>query len=171
MATHHRYGAKSEAVLAECDPDIGRLMRRVLQIVPFDIRLLCGHRGRADQNAAKASGNSNATWGQSPHNLSPSWAVDFAPILDSDGDGDVELAFKEASGREIAANGGGPVSEAFRQLGDAIAQASAELGIRTAWGGDWDGDGDRAEHRLYDAGHVEKRGYESLLAKLREAQS
>lgn len=171
MASHHRYGAKSEAVLAQCDPDLVRVLRRTLQIVPFDLRLLVGHRGAADQEAAKATGNSNAGWLQSPHNLSPSWAIDMAPILDTDNDGDVELAFKEASGREVAANGGGVVSEAFRQIGAALAQASAEEGVLTTWGGDWDGDGDRAEHRLYDPGHVEKRGYQALLAKAREARS
>jgi hypothetical protein len=164
MAKAHTWGASSARCLATCTPDTQRFARRVLDLVPFDLRILVGHRGRAEQQAALASGNSNAAYGQSPHNRSPSWAFDLAPILDSDGDGDVELAFKEASGREVAANGGGPVSEAFRQIGAAVAQASRELGIPATWGGDWDKDGDRAEHRLYDPGHIEIDGWRAVGA-------
>lgn len=164
MAKVHNWGTSSAKALATCTPDTQRFARRVLDLVPFDLRVLVGHRGRAEQEAARASGNSKAGYGQSPHNRYPSWAIDVAPILDSDGDGDTELAFKEASGREVAAKGGGPVSEAFRQIGAAVAQASAELGIPATWGGDWDKDGDLAEHRLYDPGHIEMDGWRSVGA-------
>lgn len=40
----------------------------------------CGHRGKASQNAAFASGNSHAKWGQSWHNPTPSLAFDCVPL-------------------------------------------------------------------------------------------
>jgi len=45
----------------------------------FDITVLCGHRGEAEQNAAYAAGNSKLKWPKSKHNKVPSEAVDIVP--------------------------------------------------------------------------------------------
>lgn len=45
----------------------------------FDITVLCGHRGEAEQNAAYAAGNSKLKWPNSKHNKTPSEAVDIVP--------------------------------------------------------------------------------------------
>jgi peptidoglycan L-alanyl-D-glutamate endopeptidase CwlK len=48
------------------------------------VLVVCGYRGKADQEAAFKSGNSKARFGSSPHNLTLSCAVDLCP-LDSSG--------------------------------------------------------------------------------------
>lgn len=44
-----------------------------------DITVLCGHRGKAEQNRAFLDGNSKLDWPHSRHNKTPSLAVDIAP--------------------------------------------------------------------------------------------
>ena len=164
MARHHEWGARSLEALATCTPQARTLARAILDRVPFDCRIIQGHRGRTEQEAAFASGNSRAKYGQSPHNRSPSWAFDLVPLLDVDKDGDTEIAIREASGREVDARGTGPVSEAYRQLVQAVAAASAAEGIPARSGGDWDRDGDLTDNRLYDPAHVEVIGWEAVEA-------
>ena len=49
-------------------------------------------------------------------------AVDIAPLLDEDGDGDVEISWHW---------------EHFRPLADLIKRVAGDLGIPIIWGGDW----------------------------------
>lgn len=72
-----KFGAKSQARLNECHPDLQRLMAEVNNRV--DTTILCGHRGEAEQNAAFLAGNSKLKWPASKHNSKPSQAVDAAP--------------------------------------------------------------------------------------------
>jgi peptidoglycan L-alanyl-D-glutamate endopeptidase CwlK len=44
-----------------------------------DITVVCGHRGRAEQEKAFQAGNSKLTYPHSKHNKLPSLAVDLAP--------------------------------------------------------------------------------------------
>jgi peptidoglycan L-alanyl-D-glutamate endopeptidase CwlK len=69
--------SKSAAKLATCHPDLQLIVNELAQ--QFPIQVLCGERGEAEQDAAYMSGTSKAKWGESPHNLSPSAAVDLAP--------------------------------------------------------------------------------------------
>lgn len=72
-----QFGARSRQRLATCHPDLQRLFNEVIREV--DCSVLCGYRGKAEQEAAFASGNSKARWGQSKHNRKPSLAVDVVP--------------------------------------------------------------------------------------------
>jgi len=47
-----------------------------------DLHCSWAYRGEADQNAAKASGASNAKFGESKHNVLPSQAIDLFQIID-----------------------------------------------------------------------------------------
>ena len=75
--------------LSTCHPDLRGLIRAVADGVDrgdlawagvSDITVLCGYRGKAEQDAAVASGASKAPWPTSKHNRSPSDAVDVAPF-------------------------------------------------------------------------------------------
>lgn len=74
--------------LSTCHPDLQRLVRDVAQRVDDgdlftagirDITVLCGFRGKTDQDAAFAKGTSRLQWPNSWHNKVPAMAVDIAP--------------------------------------------------------------------------------------------
>lgn len=48
-------------------------------ITDIDFTVLCGFRGKEEQDAAFASGHSKLEFPKSKHNISPSHAVDIAP--------------------------------------------------------------------------------------------
>ena len=65
--------------LLDAHPDLQRLAYR-LETRGVRFMVNCTHRGRAEQEAAFASGASRARWGQSPHNFKPSRAMDLSPF-------------------------------------------------------------------------------------------
>lgn len=69
---------KSAAKLATCHPQLQEIVNKL--DAHFPIQVLCGERGEAEQNEAYLAGRSRAKFGESPHNLSPSMAVDLAPL-------------------------------------------------------------------------------------------
>jgi peptidoglycan L-alanyl-D-glutamate endopeptidase CwlK len=110
------------------------LFREVIKY--HDHTIICGHRGKTDQDAAYKSGASEKPWPKSKHNKAVSEAVDAAPwIRDSISYNPIECAVFA-----------GIVFETARRLG------VQDLII---WGGDWDGDGDVMEHKLKDLVHFE----------------
>ena len=46
----------------------------------YDVIVVCGHRGKEEQNAAYNRGLSEVKWPNSHHNSLPSLAIDVAPI-------------------------------------------------------------------------------------------
>lgn len=80
-------GPTSRRRLAECHPDLQRLVQAVAEGVDAgelapavtDVTVLCGFRGQKDQNAAFAAGTSKLRWPSSKHNRTPAEAVDLAP--------------------------------------------------------------------------------------------
>ncbi len=74
----NKFGSTSQKRLAECHTDLQLLCNSVLQ--EMDITILCGHRDEAAQNEAFKTGKSKLQFPKSKHNLSPSQAVDVAPV-------------------------------------------------------------------------------------------
>jgi peptidoglycan L-alanyl-D-glutamate endopeptidase CwlK len=81
-------GKASLAKLEMCCDDLQLLILDVAQRVDAgelfsagirDITVLCGHRGKAEQDDAFARKTSKLTWPHSKHNKTPSMAVDIAP--------------------------------------------------------------------------------------------
>jgi hypothetical protein len=81
-------GAVSAGRLATCHPDLRRFVEAVVEGIDAgelavagvrDIAVLCGHRGRAEQEQAFAAGASKLRWPNSKHNRTPALAVDLAP--------------------------------------------------------------------------------------------
>lgn len=98
--------------LRTCHPDLIRVVEAASQ--DFDLAVICGYRGKDDQDRAFREGRSKLRWPQSKHNRSPSLAVDLAPFPI---DWDDEPRFK---------------AMAVCVLGHA-----QRLGVKITWGGSW----------------------------------
>lgn len=113
-----KFGRASSQRLATCHPDIRKVCEQLIKT--YDFSVTCGHRGKADQEAAYKNGNSKVRWPNSAHNALPSNAVDLVPYpVDWNDIG----RFKELAAGFLA-----------------IANFMRELGIikhEFVWGGNW----------------------------------
>lgn len=140
----HKFGTKSEALLAQCHPALVKLVRRALEISAVDFSILEGARGRADQEAAFNRGASKVHYGNSAHNAEDpkvkgkarSCAVDVLPY-----------PFTNWEDKNMLT--------AWKEIARAFAQASRELNIPERWGGDFNRDGDKTTNDAWDKPHHE----------------
>ena len=59
------FSPKSEERLSTCHPDLQTVCRELIK--QYDFSVLCGHRNKAEQDAAFAAGNSRLKYPQSKH--------------------------------------------------------------------------------------------------------
>jgi len=78
----------------------------------YDFRVICGYRGKAEQDQAVKMKVSNAPWPTSRHNSSPSQAVDLAPF---------PIDWNDIS--------------RFNELSKHMFAAAEKLGVKIRWGG------------------------------------
>jgi peptidoglycan L-alanyl-D-glutamate endopeptidase CwlK len=90
-----------------------------------DFTVLCGHRGREEQDRAFAEGRSKLRYPSSRHNKMPSRAVDVAPW---------PIDWQD--------------ERAFEQLAIHILAAASALGIKIRWGGLWRNFSDKPHYEL-----------------------
>ena len=137
MARGHRFGERSLARLATVDARLAVLCHRAIQIVPYDLTVLCGRRTREEQAEALRTGHSKVAWPDSKHNvLEPddlAKAVDLAPY---------------------------PIDWTdhyrFCHLAGVMETLAVERDIPLTWGGNWDGDGVLVtDQRLIDLPHFQ----------------
>ncbi len=107
-----KLSAKSQAKLNTCHSDLIKLIEAVAETEKCAV--ICGFRGRYEQEKAYMAGKSKAKWGQSKHNLKPSHAVDVVPV---------PLNWEDIP--------------AFEKLGEKIMAKAKELGINIRWGRDF----------------------------------
>jgi len=107
------FGTKSRRKRDECEPALQRVLDKA--ILGYDFSVIWGYRGPWDQNRAYELGNSNAKWGQSKPNVTPSKAFDVIPYPDG---------FEASDGE-------------FNLLATHILAAALELGVPIIWGGHW----------------------------------
>ena len=105
---------KSIQKLNTCHSDLKRLIKTVA--LEEKCAVICGFRGRYEQEKAYYDGKSKAKWGMSKHNLKPSQAVDVVPL---------PLDWNNI--------------ERFEKLGRKIMQKADELNINIKWGRDFKG--------------------------------
>lgn len=131
------FGQRSMQRLITCHPVLRLVAQKALEISPFDLVILEGHRDEATQTAAYDAGRSKVKWPDSKHNKIPSMAVDIAPYP-------VEWnnSFK------FYALGG--IMFAAAQLNDIKSQ-----GFALRWGGDWDRDWKNNDQKFNDLPHFE----------------
>lgn len=135
----------SEQRLETCVDEIQRVVRAVATKLPVGV--LCGRRGKADQDAAVKNGTSKTPWPKSKHNCPDprdpsredpngrSRAIDIAPLPIDWNDRDRFILF---AGYVLA-------------VGDS-------LGIRLRWGGDWNQNWIVRDERFQDLVHFEVIG-------------
>ena len=127
-----KYSAASLKKLRSVHPLLQILMMEVVR--EFDNTIVWGHRGKTAQDNYFRSGNSKLEWPNSPHNRTPSEAMDAAPFV------------------------GGKVVWESRQCyyfaGFVMAKADA-LHIPLRTGADWDGDRDVNDQTFRDVCHFE----------------
>lgn len=112
-----------EKRLAGVHPDLVRVMERAAVIAPFDLIVLEGVRSLALQKKHVASGAARTM--KSRHLVQPDGyghAVDLAPVVDTDGDGDVEPSWHWPH---------------YDVLAGVVKLAAEQVGVPVEWGGDW----------------------------------
>lgn len=116
--------------LCECDP---RLQTVFLEVVKhFDCTVICGYRGKDDQDKAFDEGKSKIQWPNGRHNQNPSLAIDVVPS---------PIKWEDANQMRVFAG--------------FVLGVATMMGVPLRWGGDWDRDWDVAENRFNDFPHFE----------------
>jgi peptidoglycan LD-endopeptidase CwlK len=124
------FSEKSKQLLSTCHNDLQRLFQEVVK--EFDCIILCGHRNKADQDAAVASGNSKAPWPTSKHNSLPSMAIDVVPY---------PLDWNDR--------------ERMCYFAGMVKATAKYLGISITWGGDFNRNTQLKDEKLFDAPHFQ----------------
>lgn len=132
-----RFGKTSIDRLSTCHSDLQRLFNEVVK--GFDCSVICGARGREDQEEAYRTGKSKARFGASPHNFFPSLAVDVVPY---------PIDWSDVKRMQFFS-------------GYVLGVASA-LGIGVEWGGDWDSDTDLNDQVFNDYPHFQLKNWKQI---------
>jgi hypothetical protein len=125
---------RCNAILKDAHPDLQAFARELRKDNP-DAHVSWAFRGEAEQNAFKAKGTSNATFGNSPHNFKPALALDWFRLT------------------HTGAHWDRPWFEFV------LAPATRAFGLE--WGGDWNGNGKRDKND-WDAAHVQLPNWRDL---------
>lgn len=104
----------SKQRLSTCCKEIQDVVNFAAENGSIDFTVLCGYRGKAEQEAAFASGASKARFGQSGHNQNPSIAIDIVPY---------PIDWKNL--------------ERFKTLAAWLLSCAKAKGIKLYWGGNW----------------------------------
>lgn len=110
------FGSRSMNNLRQVNPSL-RLVADAA-ILHIDFTVICGTRGREEQERAKRAGHSKASFGQSPHNYKPAMAFDFLPY-----------PFKGWEDDNIVQD--------LREIAEIMKREAHRLGISVEYGGDW----------------------------------
>lgn len=127
------FSNRSEQNLSTTHPELQRVFRAVGR--RYNCSILCGHRGRAAQDAAYHDGRSSHQWPESKHNAEISDAIDAGPY---------PIDWQD-------------MKRWYHFAGYVLATA-AEMGIDLRWGGDWDGDMNFKDQNFHDLPHFEYLG-------------
>lgn len=106
------FGQRSLDNLSEAHPDLQRVMHEAIK--EYDFTVICGYRGKAEQDQAFKEKKSKARFGQSPHNFKPALAVDVVPY---------PIDWKN--------------TKRFEQMGQVIMACAERLGVQLKWGKDF----------------------------------
>lgn len=113
-----KFSLRSKERLATCHADIQTVLNHLIEYIDFSI--ICGHRGKKDQDKAYEEGKSKLKYPKSAHNSLPSNAVDIVPYpLDWNDIG----AFKRLNG-------------AFTVVAEALYKGGY-IKSKFVWGGSW----------------------------------
>lgn len=86
------FGKRSQLHLNEAHPFLRAALLETIK--EFDFSIICGYRGREEQEAARRKGTSKAHFGQSAHNYHPCLSVDCIPYPFSEKDWENDAVFR-----------------------------------------------------------------------------
>lgn len=124
------FSEQSLAKLKTCHPKLQKLFIEV--IAYYDCTIVCGYRGKEDQEQAFREGKSKVHFPDSKHNSTPSCAVDVVPF---------PVDWNDTS--------------RFYHFAGFVYATALKLGIHVRWGGDFDGDLNFREEKFRDLPHWE----------------
>lgn len=130
------FSRKSIQTLSTCHSDLQFLLMDVIKVCDFTV--LCGHRGKLEQERLFDEGKTQVHYPLSKHNKTPSLAVDIAPY---------PIDWKD-KGR-------------FMFLAGAVHAAAilllnrGDISHKIRWGGDWNCNGDFKDQSFFDLPHFE----------------
>ena len=124
------FGKTSKKRLSTCVDRLQKVFNEVIKYV--DCSVLCGHRGKDDQNKAYKEGKSKAEYPNGRHNRQPSLAVDVSPY---------PIDWKDLERQTLFAG--------------FVLGIAKQMGIDLIWGNDWDGDFETKDTGLKDYPHFE----------------
>jgi peptidoglycan LD-endopeptidase CwlK len=117
-----RFSKRSTGNLSSCENVLQLLANEAIKVTDFTV--ICGHRGKKEQDEALASGASSVRFPHSKHNTYPSQAFDFIPYPFPGWKSSTTIArFTE-------------VAQTIKEAWLRIPEASRE-GWKLTWGGDW----------------------------------
>lgn len=138
------YSEASEVRLLTCHKDLHTIFSAVLP--HFDHSILCGHRGKVEQDRCFTGGFSKCRWPDSLHNERPSMAVDAGPY---------DKYIKSVDYKDI---------ERLNYFAGFVMATANSLYLEwkvthiLVWGGDWDGDTDLKDNASFrDRVHFQLR--------------
>ena len=119
-----KLGKTSKARLDTCHKKLQLIVNDAIENSAIDFGVVCGFRGETLQKEAFDSGNSNAQWGESPHNFRQgdnpcSLAVDLAPY---------SSAIRDYLWHD---------EHQFKYLYDLISLTAMKFGVKIKWGGNF----------------------------------
>ena len=120
-----KFSKRSLDRLATCDERLQRIFNAVIEKI--DCAVICGHRGREEQEEAFRTGASRAHYGESKHNYLPSCAVDVTPWPVYWGN-----------------------KKRFEELAEVVKATAKDMGIDIVWGGNFKGFFDGPHFELTD---------------------
>jgi peptidoglycan L-alanyl-D-glutamate endopeptidase CwlK len=124
------FGAKSKERLLTCDDKLQQLFNEVIK--HYDCTVVCGHRGKDDQEQAVREGKSKVAFPNSKHNKLPSKAADVVPFPIDWND---KIRFYHFAGYVLG--------------------VAKTLGIKVRWGGDWNSNLNFKDEKFMDLPHFE----------------
>jgi len=124
------FSAKSKERLETCDDKLQQLFNEVVK--GYDCTVLCGHRGREEQEEAVREGKSKVVFPNSKHNKFPSKAADVVPYPIDWND-----------------------SKRFMHFAGYVQGVAKMMGIKIRWGGDWNSNLNFKDEKFVDLPHFE----------------
>lgn len=125
-----KFSKRSLDRLYTCHSDIQKVCFEIIKV--FDFTVLCGHRGKEEQNKAFNENKSKLKFPQSKHNSNPSLAIDIVPY--------------PINWNDI---------QRFTYLAGHMQGVALANGIKLRWGGNWERDNDLKNNKFNDLPHFE----------------
>lgn len=108
------HGKDMERLLS-CHMDLQTVVLELAR--SYEIRVICGHRNKLEQDIAYGKGNSKLKWPNSRHNSVPSEAVDIIPMRNGNIDWQ-DIGF-------------------IKEFAEDVKRVAKDKNISLTWGGEW----------------------------------